>query len=336
MKQIFLFLLLLFILTNYIKAVSYFVEGHVKSDDPSLVANIPVVLIPIFLKEDNTLGLLPPIMKSKTDEKGFYKFENIPEKKINAYQIGILTTDQQRLSSKPFFFSAENTTQIVDIEVPRQIQNLDDLKIHTNSLIIYPILQEKAFWFFGDQDKTRIKGLLIEEIISIENPTENILNGVKSPLYKRLPKGATNLQPYQFSSTPPEFNIAPMNEGVHFFFRIPKGLFQIAYRYEILFEEYSNTLTLNTFLLKGTKQFDLLTPVDRLEVRIQGKNLPNENTSASNQFTKKTFSVKQNETQLQIIIENFPSGTLRLYIFTFILLILLMTALVFFLIRSKK
>ena len=195
----------------------YTIQGKIIADENIDVSGAPVVLLKYqFSKVQDSIPMFP-IQKSQTNYLGEYIFHNIIADSESLYLIGT-RINGERLSSEMIPLKGERILQL-DIHLPQAFYIADQLSLKNHALVINSLES----------------GIVVTEILTIENLTEENISSSKYSLEVNLPEQAED---FKYIPDKQKFVLANLNENtINFQFNLPPGKHQIFYEYSFFFRK---------------------------------------------------------------------------------------------------
>ena len=152
------------------------IEGQVRvPQGVSFSEGLDVVLIKFVLDPSGEVVPAGPVERIKTDDIGRFRFENPPRDDQAGYRLGT-RFEGNLYSSEVFFMRPEKQLINVDIRLPSTSFDTSTLVFSESSLFL----------------ESNIDQLIVTEVISIQNPTEDNILSTQSPLLMELPNAHEN------------------------------------------------------------------------------------------------------------------------------------------------
>ena len=154
------------------------IEGQVQVPrGVSISEGLDVVLIKFVLDPSGEVVPAGPVGRTKTDDKGRFRFEDPPRDDRAGYRLGT-RFEGNLYSSEVFFMRPEQQLITKDIRLP-------STSFDTGALVF----NESSLFFESNIDQ-----LIVTEVISVQNPTEDNILSTQSPLLMELPNAHENFR----------------------------------------------------------------------------------------------------------------------------------------------
>lgn len=286
------------------------VEGQITP--PSKAASLPVIL----LRYDSNIKDAPPmspLARTSTDSDGRFFFNDVQAEAGISYLIGYLF-EGQRIASKPF--SLNQPTVRIDLQLPSIREGLDAAIIRRSALVLHQIPE----------------AVRITEIISLENPTQNTLDGSKTPWEKQLPEQAMNFQSFTNQA---DTQINEQNGTVQILFSVPPGRAEVLFEYEI--PAASNQVSFKHYFWQQERSLELITPENSLVAEIAGQSF-SEKPQLFNQrqYRVLSFFLPQDQNYALIKLSNLPLPKVYFVFILGVILLILLAGLAYGFMKVKK
>jgi hypothetical protein len=148
------------------------VGSIVGAKPPASVKGAKVVLVRFTLDaQGKPQG--SPIQTQEADANGAFAFSDVPIDAHSLYQLGT-QLGGNLIPSESFTFPAGQRTVRLNLRVPEVSADASSLRIAEALVALEP----------------QVGGVWVTEVVHLENPTPNVIEGEKSPLEMTLPSGA--------------------------------------------------------------------------------------------------------------------------------------------------
>jgi hypothetical protein len=118
-----------------------------------------------------------PVQMKDADANGSYVFENVPVDAHSVYQLGT-RIDGNLIPSESFTFPDDHRTITLNLRVPEIVTDSTSVRIVQALIALEP--QVGAVW--------------VTDVVHLENPTKDVIEGVQTPLELSVPSDAQNVE----------------------------------------------------------------------------------------------------------------------------------------------
>lgn len=118
-----------------------------------------------------------PIQMKEADANGAYAFDNVPVDARSVYQLGT-RIGGNLIPSESFTFPEGQRVVTLNLRVPEVVTDSTSLRIAQALIALEP--QVGAVW--------------VTDVVHLENPTQNVIDGTQTPIELLVPQNAENLE----------------------------------------------------------------------------------------------------------------------------------------------
>lgn len=243
---------------------------------------LDVVLIKFVLNDAGDVVPAGPVARTKSDSDGRFRFENPPRDERAGYRLGT-RYEGNLYSSEVFFMRPEQLQITVDISLPSTSFETDSLEFVESSLFL----------------ESNIDQLVVTEVISIRNATENNILTTETPLLLELPGSQEN---FRVLEDGPE---TYQQEGsqLRWTRNFPPGDTQLIFQYTL--STFLGSYTLTKRYPHPLDRVSIFTPAKRLEVRSTQVSFQGSQTFGEVEFLSWRAQASD-VSQLELRISNIP------------------------------
>lgn len=153
------------------------ITGSIEGADEGADFSGTKVVLMQFKVNEKGVPNSDPVQVQEATAEGSYTFEDVPVDPDAVYQIGARFNGRM-MGSDPFTFPDGKREVRLDLRLPQLTSDASGVRIAEALLAVEP--KRGAVW--------------LTEVLHIDNPTGNVIEGVRSPLELRLPAGAERVE----------------------------------------------------------------------------------------------------------------------------------------------
>jgi len=186
-----------------------------------------------------------PIQMQDADANGGYTFENVPIEAHSLYQLGT-RIDGNLVPSESFTFPEGKRTITLNLRVPEIVTDNTSVRIVQALIALEP--QVGSVW--------------VTDVVHMENPTKNVIEGTKTPLELTVPENAENLEVIRQDQQ--QGSHQRLGSKLLIFGNLQPGITTVAYRYRM--PVLLGTLTIEKSYPRAVSEMIVLSPAGMLKV----------------------------------------------------------------------
>jgi hypothetical protein len=221
------------------------VSGRILGLKPGVSGKGAKVVLVRFTLDDKGQPQGNPIQMQDADAGGAYTFENVPIESHSLYQLGT-RVDGTMIPSESFTFPEGKRTITLNLRVPEVVTDNSSVRIAQALIALEP--QVGSVW--------------VTDVVHLENPTQNVIDGVRTPLELMVPPNAEQLEVIR----------QDQQQGTHqrvgskllVFGNLQPGITTVAYRYRV--PVLLGTLNLEKTYPRAVTEMLVLSPAGMLKV----------------------------------------------------------------------
>ncbi|PCI29598.1 MAG: hypothetical protein COB67_03740 [SAR324 cluster bacterium] len=309
-KSLLLLLTFLFSMTGFSLAQEiHTIQGKVIDPTGKISLSMPVVLMEIIMAEKPSVQ---PVQKTVSDQQGRYQFQ-IKELKEGAFYRISTVLDEQVLGSNPIRFKQGQTLVQLNLQIPQTLEGIEHFSFEKH-VLVFDLMEE---------------GIRVTDIIGLDNRSGGTVDARQTPLTRKLPAEATNINVLD-----PLKGIEIINNNGELTYKLllPQGRHQLFVTYDLPTDS-SELIFENSFPL-GTQELELIVPGKSIQAGFD--QISNDITSAEKKFDKEIYvsqkiTLRSTQNLVRVKIQGIPLTQNRLLYPAGFLMILLVGGLLWYL-----
>ena len=263
------------------------VSGQVLAPKESKLpsSGLVVVLLKFVLDANGQLQTSGPVARTQTAPSGQFKFNPMSLEPQAAYQLG--SRYEGNFVQSDFFFLAPGQTEAtVNLLIPGVSENVEDLAVQNAALVL----------------EAGVGQLVITEVLTVQNPTQDVIDTTKNPLRFDLPKNYENFNLlHQAAESTKDYELLGMR--LQFYRLFPPGETTLVFQYRVAVWLGSYELEKHyPYFLKAGR---VLVPVGQLKLQSADLNYVQVEQMGENQLDAWEF-VSLNEPTLRLHVDSVP------------------------------
>jgi len=221
------------------------VTGHILGLKPGESAKGAKVVLVKFTLDEKGQPQGNPIQMKDADANGGYTFENVPIEAHAVFQLGT-RIDGNLVPSDSFTFPEGKHTITLNLRVPEIVTDNTSVRIAQALIALEP--QVGSVW--------------VTDVVHMENPTKNVIDGTKTPLELTVPANAENLEVIRQDQQ--QGSNQRLGTKLLIFGNLQPGVTTVAYRYRM--PVLLGTLTIEKSYPRAVSEMIVLAPTGMLKV----------------------------------------------------------------------
>ncbi len=186
-----------------------------------------------------------PIQMKEADASGGYAFDNVPIDGRSVYQLGT-RIGGNLIPSESFTFPEGQRVVTLNLRVPEVVTDSTSLRIAQALIALEP--QVGSVW--------------VTDVVHLENPTKNVIDGTQTPIELQVPQNAENLEVIR--QDPPQGTHQRLGNKLLIYGNLRPGISTIAVRYRM--SVWLGGLKLEKSYPRSVAEMMVLVPAGQLKV----------------------------------------------------------------------